>query len=150
MGPFHLLAEQHRELEQRLEALDAGEAVPETWRARAEALISLLRLHARLEERHLFPLLARVGGARVCQESEDHLTLGELVDELEEQPLGAPDWWARLLALADLLREHVRFEEDETFPRLATALNEGERQALGRALATLGGGESSAHETTFC
>lgn len=134
MGPFDILAEQHRELEARFEALEAGEA--EERREQARALVALLRLHTRLEEHHLYPLLRERAEerARAHEEAEDHLTMHELMDELEEQPFDEPEWWARLVALEDLVAAHIRREEEQLFPRLSSALSGAERGALRRAL----------------
>ena len=120
MGPFDILAEQHRELEERISALEAeedpGEA--EAQRERFQALADALRVHARLEERYLYPLVARIEGrVRAREEAEDHLALRELVEELEELTPGGDEWWARFTALEDLLVAHVQEEEAEVFPR---------------------------------
>lgn len=140
MGPFDILAEQHRELEERFETLDAGDGTEdaEQQRERAQELMGLLRRHTLLEERCLYPLLhRREGREREREEAEEHLTLGELMDELEEQPPGGPEWWARLMALEDLLVAHVREEEAKTFPLLMTGLEQGEREQLRHALEAL-------------
>jgi len=140
MGPFDILAEQHRELEERFEALAAEDGTQDgdQQRERAQGLISLLRLHTLLEERYLYPLLARLEGReRARQEAEDHLTLGELMDELEEQPPGGPEWWARLMALEDLLVAHVREEEEQSFALVMTDLDAGEQQELRDGLEAL-------------
>jgi hemerythrin superfamily protein len=137
MGPFDILAEQHRELEERFEALETevGPGEADEQRERASALFRLLRLHSLLEERHVYPLLTRAEGrARTREQTEDHLTMSELMDELEEQPPGTPEWWARLIALEDLLVAHMREEEEQTFARLATALDAGEQEELRHAL----------------
>ena len=64
MGPFDILAEQHRELEERISALEAEEdpREAEAQRERFQALADALRVHARLEERYLYPLVARIEG----------------------------------------------------------------------------------------
>jgi hemerythrin-like domain-containing protein len=138
MGPFDILAEQHQELEERLEALESDDSEPDTRGEQLEALFALLRVHAQLEERHLHPLLARVEGrARAREELEDHLTLRELMEELEELKPEADEWWARLTALEDLVVAHVREEEVETFPRLVSTLDDGEQDELRRAFSSL-------------
>jgi hemerythrin-like domain-containing protein len=137
MGPFDILTEQHRELEERLEAIEADEArrEPQAFREQLEALVALLQVHARLEERHLYPLVTRVEGrARAREKSEDHLAMEELTAELEELEPGDDEWWARLTALEDLVVAHAREEELETFPRLTATLDEEEQEELRRAL----------------
>lgn len=140
MGPFDILAEQHRELEDRIEALESDESPsqPDTQRERVEALFALLRVHTQLEERHLYPLLARAEGrARAGAEAADHLTMRELMEELEELEPETDEWWARLTALEDLVVAHVREEEAETFPRLLSILDSGEQDELRRAFSGL-------------
>lgn len=119
MGPFDILAEQHRELEARFQALaaSAGAAAQGERRDQTQALLELLRLHTRLVERHLFPLLLTRAEerARAHEEAEALLTMRELMDELEEQPFDEPEWWARLVTLEDLFAAHVRREENQLF-----------------------------------
>ncbi|HYH98076.1 hemerythrin domain-containing protein [Hyalangium sp.] len=142
MGPFDILAEQHRELEERITALDAdagsGSGEPDAWLERFEEFAAMLRVHARLEERYLSPLLARVEGrARAGEEAEDHLAMRELVEELEEFSPGEDEWWARFMALEDLLVAHVREEEVELFPRLVSALDQEEQHGLSHSFLNL-------------
>lgn len=133
MGAFDILVAQHRELEECLAQLDG--APPHELGALALEFIALLRLHARLEERHLYPLLSQVGGrARAQEEAEDHAAIRELTDELLELPPGSDDWLARLTALEDVVVAHIQWEEVLVLPRLAAALDEPEHEALRRAL----------------
>ncbi|WP_229908591.1 hemerythrin domain-containing protein [Comamonas sp. JC664] len=121
-SPFDSLIRQHRALEARLERLASGEA-PEASRDAAE-LLALLRRHSRLEERCLSPLLARVAGRERCREQlEAHLTLRELMDELEVLPPGRPEWQARLLTLEDRVVAHFQEVENALLPQLMTALD---------------------------
>lgn len=137
MGPFDILSEQHRELEERLEALVSEEGGEGDVEERARELAALIRIHGRLEERYLQPLILRFEGRdRAREELEDHLTLGELADELEELTPGGPEWLARLTALGDLLVAHVQEEEAALFPRIATCLNAREGEELLRGLAS--------------
>jgi hemerythrin-like domain-containing protein len=140
MGPFDILAEQHRELEERISAFEAEEdsSEAEAQRERFEELVSALRVHARLEERYLYPLVARIEGRlRAREEADDHLTMRELVEELEELTPGDDEWWARFTALEDLLVAHVREEEAETFPRLTSVLDEEAQNELSHSLLNL-------------
>ena len=133
MGPFDHLAEMHRDLEERFEALESAD--PDDVPPMASELIEALRLHSRLEERHLYPLLARVmGRARAGQGIEDHLTMRELMAELEDLRVGSFDWLARLVALKDVVMAHVQEEEAQDFPRLQQALGSDEQEELQRAM----------------
>jgi hypothetical protein len=135
MGPFDMLSGQHRELEELLEALVSEESPSGDGEERTRELAALIRLHSRLEERHLQPLILRFEGRfRAREELEDHLTLCELAEELEESTPGGPEWLARLTALEDLLVAHVQEEEEALFARIATGLNPREGEELLRAL----------------
>jgi|GEM_PF-933035 len=128
-GPFDILVEEHRELEERFERLVSG-AEEEPSSAQHE-LLELLRLHTWLEERCLRPLVVRVEGrARAHQQAEDHQAMRELMDELEELSLGDTEWQARLFALEDLTVAHFQEEESALLPRLTTALDPREQQQL--------------------
>ncbi|WP_268903983.1 MULTISPECIES: hemerythrin domain-containing protein [Corallococcus] len=135
VGPFDILLEQHRELEALLERLDTETDAGELeWRQ--AALSDLLRLHCRLEERHIYPLLARVEGrSRAREEAEDHLTLRELLEELQELTPRGIEWQARLCALEDQVVAHVQGTEHLLLPRLVTSLDADELEELGHDLA---------------
>ncbi|AKQ70210.1 hypothetical protein A176_007122 [Myxococcus hansupus] len=121
-SPFDSLIHQHRELEERFERLASG--VDSGASRETEELLALLRFHSRLEERCLYPLLAQVAGRERCREqTEDHLTMRELMDELEALPPGHSEWQARLLTLEDLVVAHFQEEENALLPQLMTALD---------------------------
>ncbi|WP_426756006.1 hemerythrin domain-containing protein [Myxococcus sp. Y35] len=137
-SPFDSLIDQHRELEERFERLASG-VEPEALREHAAELLALLRFHSRLEERCLYPVLARVVGRERCREqTEDHLTMRELMDELEELPPGHPEWQARLLTLEDQVVAHFQEEENALLPQLVTALDSLTLDDLRRDLSATG------------
>ncbi|CAM3259795.1 hemerythrin domain-containing protein [Corallococcus sp. ZKHCc1 1396] len=132
---FDILVEQHRALEALLERLDT-EPDEDELRLRQEELSRLLQLHSRLEERHMYPLVARVEGrGRAREEAEDHLALGELMEELQELTPRGDAWQARLFTLQDLLVAHVQSTEHLLLPRLATSLDAEELDTLEHDLA---------------
>jgi hypothetical protein len=140
MGPFDILAEQHRELENCFAAFtpDEESGEPDAWRERTEELAEALRVHARIEERYLHPLLARIEGrARAREEAEDQLTVRELLEELLELEPESNEWWARFTALEDQVVAHVRAQEAETFPRLSSTLEAQEQDELHQAILSL-------------
>jgi hemerythrin-like domain-containing protein len=133
MGPFDRLAEIHRDLEERFEAIEASD--PDEIPPLASELVEALRLHSRLEERHFYPLLLRVEGrARANQGIEDHLVMRELTAELEDFRPGSIEWLSRVLALKDLVMAHVQEEEAHLFPRLQATLAPHEQEELTHVL----------------
>jgi hemerythrin superfamily protein len=133
MGPFDQLAEMHRDLEERFEAIESAD--PDDVQPLAAELIEALQLHSRLEERHVYPLIARVQGrARARQGIEDHLTLRELIAEMEDLRPSSFEWLARLFAIKDVVMAHVQEEEAQDFPCLQKVLAPYEQEELQRAL----------------
>ncbi|WP_404367310.1 hemerythrin domain-containing protein [Corallococcus coralloides] len=134
-GPFDILLHQHHELEDLLERL-ASEADAEELAHAQESLARLLRLHSRLEERCVQPLVTRVEGrARAREEAEDHLTLRELMEELQELTPRGVEWQARLFTLEDQVVAHVQAMEHGVLPRLSASLDAEELEELGHDLA---------------
>ncbi|NOK10028.1 hemerythrin domain-containing protein [Corallococcus exercitus] len=134
-GPFDILLQQHRDLEALLERL-ASESDVEELAHDQEDLTRLLRLHSRLEERCVQPLLTRVEGrARAREEAEDHLTLRELMEELQELTPRGVEWQARLFTLEDRVVAHVQATEHGVLPRLSASLDSEELAELGHDLA---------------
>ena len=135
MGPFEMLSGKQRELLACFESLDEVQGT-EPLRMRVGELLEEVRLHVRVTERHLQPLVVRVEGQRrALQEAEILLTMHELMAELEVFPCGSLEWLARLMALEDAAVAHVRSLELQLFPRLSAALEDQEAVALVRAMA---------------
>ncbi|NOK33693.1 hemerythrin domain-containing protein [Corallococcus exercitus] len=135
VGPFDILLQQHREMEALLERL-ASETDEEELAQEQEGLSRLLRLHSRLEERCVQPLVTRVEGrTRAREEAEDHLTLRELMEELQELTPRGVEWQARLFTLEDQVVAHVQATEHGVLPRLSASLDAEELRELGHDLA---------------
>ena len=135
-GPGSVLVRQrndHIELDRLLHELDGA-----TGTAQEEVLNRIDRLvfsHAFAEETVIWPVVRRVlpdGEALTLQIEEEHQEVNELVAALERDGLDHPERPARLRRLVEVLREDVRDEEDEMFPRLQEKLSPAELQALGR------------------
>jgi hemerythrin superfamily protein len=135
-GPGSVLALQradHVQLDRLLEEL-AGS----TGSAQEEVLTRIDRLvfsHAFAEETVLWPVLRRVlpdGEALTLQVEQEHQEVNELVAALEEGGRDDPRRPDRLARLVEVLREDVRDEEDELFPRLQEAVDVEELRRLGR------------------
>lgn len=90
--------------------------------------------HAFAEESVLWPLRRRVlpdGHERTLQVEREHQEVNEIVVALEGLPLGDPTRDPLLAALAEVLREDVRNEEDELLPWLQAGLNRNQQRSAG-------------------
>lgn len=102
-------------------------------------LLDLYRLvfpHAFAEESVLWPVMRRVlpdGEELTLQVEQEHQEVNELVTGLEDLALGTPEREAALERLAEVLREDVRDEEDELFPRLQQRVPVTQLRLLGIA-----------------
>lgn len=93
--------------------------------------------HFIAEEEWLLPLFARHTAPDhplIVETLRQHVMMRALVDEIEER-LAAPSL-PLLQALADALREHIRFEENELFPAIEAALSEAQLQRLAEKLSS--------------
>ncbi|MEW6647015.1 MAG: hemerythrin domain-containing protein [Pseudomonadota bacterium] len=103
--------------------------------AAAKNLLTAWRMeigpHFVAEEEWLLPLFARYSAPDhplIVETLRQHVRMRALVDEIEEG-LAAPSL-PLLQALADALREHIRFEENDLFPAIEAALPEAQLQRL--------------------
>jgi len=85
-----------------------------------------LQQHFRTEEDFLF---ASSGGRMVQKALKEHARINKLVTHVLHFP--ASDTPKSLLALADAIDEHVRYEERELFPHLEKKLGRAELQHIG-------------------
>jgi hemerythrin-like domain-containing protein len=77
--------------------------------------------HFREEEEEIFPLVIRLPDAPaegITRIVSEHVMLHALVRELREQAAAGEASPETMNELAALLRQHIRFEEDELFPTI--------------------------------
>lgn len=102
-------------------------------------LLEIYRLvfpHAFAEESVLWPVMRRAlpdGEELTLQVEREHQEVNELVTRLEELDAGSPEREPVLNRLVEVLREDVRDEEDELFPRLQTKVPVAQLRFLGLA-----------------
>ncbi len=135
-GRLSVLARQradHIELDRLLHRLEQ-----EPHDRQRAVLLDLYRLvfpHAFAEESVLWPVMRRLledGDELTLQVEMEHQEVNEIVTRLERAEPG-PERDADLARLAEVLREDVRDEEDELFPRLQARLSPARLRALGVA-----------------
>ncbi|MFS0702972.1 hemerythrin domain-containing protein [Cellulomonas sp. 179-A 9B4 NHS] len=122
----------HVHLDRLLHDLDGA-----TGERQQQVLLRLYRLvfpHAFAEESVLWPLMRRVlpdGEALTLEVEREHQEVNEIVTRLERTPPDDPARGPLLDRLAAVLREDVRDEEDELFPRLQAVTDRGQLVRLG-------------------
>ena len=130
MTVFDLLRADHRQLTQLFDEVRQTSDYSER-RSLFEELRDRLEAHSELEEELLYPRLSRKTELieLMTESSEDHRLMREVISELATAY--DPDDFEELLdELIDLVEDHVAEEEAEVFPRVLTAMTEGEWQDL--------------------
>jgi hemerythrin superfamily protein len=136
-GPHSVLVRQkrdHIELDRLLHAIDGA-----TGRRRQEFLNDLCRLvfpHAFAEESVLWPAIRAMlpdGEGLTLEIEREHQEINELFSELERTFPDTPRHHRLWQRIEPLLREDVRDEEDELFPRLQAVASRDRLISLGWA-----------------
>ncbi|GAA2724208.1 hypothetical protein CAE01nite_09670 [Cellulomonas aerilata] len=99
-----------------------------------QRLYRLVFPHAFAEESVLWPVMRRHlpdGGELTLAVEQEHQEVNELVSRLEGLTHGTPERAAVVDRLVEVLREDVRDEEDELFPRLQATLDRARLRRLG-------------------
>jgi len=147
---IELLQRQHRDVLSHLDALESGPGDAEALRQFLGYLRMEVTQHFALEERAVFPLLARhlgmVQGPLAVMNAE-HARFRELMTDLEDGVHAADLGRQRSTAheLADLLRGHIAKEDNVLFP-LASRLLSPDEQAEMDAMAGTAGSAGFAGE----
>jgi hemerythrin-like domain-containing protein len=91
----------------------------------ARAFVAFFRehsvVHFREEEEKVFPRVVRMPDAPIegiTRVLIEHIRLYALVNEIEHQTAAGAVEPAPMIELADLLKAHIRFEEDTLFPAI--------------------------------
>ena len=100
-----------------------------------------LKEHFKEEEAILFPYLKDEYSNRVAKEHQD---LEVLFNDISKNPNTQ-----NLEEFANLLDDHIRFEERQWFPHLEKKLNENQLLEIGKALAKVHSDEQDAFEDAF-
>lgn len=132
MDAITLLKQQHREVEKLFKTLAKGDTsvVPE--------ICDSLELHAQLEETVFYPAVRDEDSDEeptVLESYEEHLIVKRLVDELRDLRRDDEAYEAKATVLMEVVRHHVREEEDELFPAVRSALGRKRLTELGDEMA---------------
>ena len=128
--PIVLLKKDHREAEAMLKSLAASSPGARR-KSTLDKLDSALRLHMTIEERDIYPLVAKLVGEEDAKEADiEHGLARDGLDKLQ-QLLDEPGFGAAVAMLAAGIKHHVKDEEHEMFPDLKKKLDRPDLIALG-------------------
>ena len=124
----------HREVENLFRRLETGDHTPaETGDLVDEIIMELVR-HSVAEESYLYPAVrANVTGGNMLADKElaDHARVDQVMRRLDGMRPGDTGFTGALAELMLEVREHVRDEENDLFPRLVAACTPDELDRLG-------------------
>jgi hemerythrin-like domain-containing protein len=96
-----------------------------------DKLDSALRVHMTIEEREIYPLVAKLVGEEDAKEADiEHGLARDGLDKLQ-QLLDEPGFGAAVAMLTAGIKHHVKEEEHEMFPDLKKKLDRPDLLALG-------------------
>ncbi len=128
--PIVLLKKDHREAEAMLKTLAASSPGARR-KSTLKKLDGALRLHMAIEERDVYPLVARLLGEEDAKEADiEHGLARDGLDKLN-QLVDEPGFGAAVAMLTAGIKHHVKEEEHEMFPDLKKKLDRPELLALG-------------------
>ena len=133
---IELLSSDHRKVEGLFKQFeDRKEEEDDSRVAIAQRICSELTVHAQVEEEFFYPWLREnlEETEMVAEADVEHATLKALIEQI--QPVLAPDeaYDAKVKVLSEYVKHHVKEEEDEIFPEVAS--EEEELDELGQEMA---------------
>jgi hemerythrin-like domain-containing protein len=128
--PIVLLKKDHREAEAMLKSLAASSPGARR-KSTLDKLDSALRLHMTIEERDVYPLVAKLVGEEDAKEADiEHGLARDGLDKLQ-QLVDESGFGAAVAMLTAGIKHHVKEEEHEMFPDLKKKLDRPDLLALG-------------------
>ena len=134
--PIAMQKRDHREVSAMLKELADMPKPSATRRKTTEKVVDALTQHMQIEEKLVYPLVARNVGQDEEQEAEtEHVLARDGLSRMSELVDG-PGFGAAVAMLTAGIKHHVKEEEIEVFPQLKESLPRDELAKLGDAVAT--------------
>ena len=124
VNAFDLLEQDHREVEEWFDEYDELKNNHENRKAElAEKICLALKVHAQLEEEIFYPRAreATKDDDLIDESLVEHATVKNLISEIEEMEAGEELYDAKIRVLGEMVKHHIREEEEELFPELQSA-----------------------------
>jgi hemerythrin superfamily protein len=133
LSAFDLLERDHRDVE---EWFDEYDELQDNRRKTelAEKICLALRVHAQIEEEIFYPEARKAtkDNDLIDEAVVEHATVKNLINEIEEMKFGEDLYDAKVRVLGEMVKQHIREEEDELFPEVESA--KMDVQAVGEKL----------------
>jgi hypothetical protein len=120
---FELLEQDHREVEEWFEEYDELKEEDDRKAELAEKICLALKVHAQIEEEIFYPQAreATKDNDLIDEAVVEHATVKHLIGEIEAKEVGEELYDAKIRVLGEMVKQHIREEEEELFPELESA-----------------------------
>jgi Hemerythrin HHE cation binding domain len=120
---LELLEQDHREVEEWLDEYDELKEDGDQKAELAEKICLALKVHARIEEEVFYPQAreATKDNDLIDEAVVEHATVKNLIAEIEAMEVGEELYDAKMRVLGEMVKHHIKEEEDELFPELEAA-----------------------------
>ena len=120
---FEVLEQDHREVEEWLDEYDELGDKDGRKQQLAEKICLALKVHAQIEEEIFYPRAreATKDDDLIDEAVVEHATVKNLISEIEEMEVGEELYDAKIRVLGEMVKRHIREEEEELFPELQSS-----------------------------
>jgi hemerythrin superfamily protein len=135
MNAFDLLEQDHRQVEKWFDEYDEIEDEDDRKSELAEKICLALKVHTQIEEEIFYPRAreATKDDNLLDEAVVEHATAKNLIAEIEDMEVGDDLYDAKIRVLGEMVKQHIKEEEDELFPEMQSA--KVDIDALGKELA---------------
>src|ERR1700724_754920 len=132
---LELLEQDHREVEEWFDEYDELKEDDARRAERAQKICLALKVHAQIEEEIFYPQAreATKDNDLIDEAVVEHATVKNLIAEIESMEVGEDLYDARIRVLGEMVKQHIKEEEEELFPELEPA--KMDLEAFGKELA---------------
>jgi Hemerythrin HHE cation binding domain len=120
---FELLEQDHREVEEWFDEFDELKEDDNRKGQLAEKICLALKVHAQIEEEIFYPQAreATKDNDLIDEAVVEHATVKNLIGEIEVMEVGEELYDAKMRVLGEMVKHHIKEEEEELFPELEAA-----------------------------
>jgi hypothetical protein len=120
---FELLEQDHREVEEWFDEYDELKEDDNRKGELAEKICLALKVHAQIEEEIFYPQAREATNDNdlIDEAVVEHATVKNLIGEIEAMEVGEKLYDAKMRVLGEMVKHHIREEEEELFPELEAA-----------------------------
>ena len=130
-----LLKQDHREVEEWFDEYDELKEDDARKAELAQKICFALKVHAQIEEEIFYPQAreATKDNDLIDEAVVEHATVKNLIAEIESMEVGEDLYDAKIRVLGEMVKQHIKEEEEELFPELRPA--KIDLEAFGKELA---------------